>query len=88
MLFMPDLEDILLNPKFIYLILGVVFLSAAVVSTWAGKTYSGYGGWATRAKEPTQFWWAIAILYLSAALFIGTYLYEAYEFSHRVPSPN
>jgi hypothetical protein len=46
---MLDLDS-LLNPKFIYLILGVIFLSLAVVSTYTGKAYSGYGGWAYRLK--------------------------------------
>jgi hypothetical protein len=66
--------DLLLNPKFIYLILGVIFLSLAVLSTFTGKTYSGRGGWAYRSKEPAQFWWAVAVLYISSVLFIGRYL--------------
>ena len=61
---MPDLFW-LLTPPYIYSILGVIFFSAAVVSTCTGKTFSGYGGWAFRVKEPTQFWWAVAILYLA-----------------------
>jgi ABC-type cobalamin transport system permease subunit len=76
---MPS-EDALLNPKFPYFMIGVIFLAAAVVSTCAGKTFSGYGGWASRVKEPTQFWWSLAILYLSAIFFIGAYLYGVYKF--------
>jgi hypothetical protein len=81
---MPD-EDALLNPKFPYLMIGVIFLAAAVVSTFAGKTYSGYGGWASRAKEPAQFWWSLVILYFGGVLFIGIYLYGVYEFANGVP---
>ncbi len=76
---MPD-SDALLNPKFPYFMIGIVFLIAAVVSTCAGKTFSGYGGWASRAKDPTQFWWSLVVLYLSAVLFIGLYLYGVYKF--------
>jgi hypothetical protein len=52
---MPD-EGTLLNPKFIYLILGVTFLSAAVVSTYTGKTIARYAGWVHRAEKPRDFW--------------------------------
>ena len=63
--------DSLLNPKFIYLILGVIFLSLAVLSTFTGKAYSGYGGWARRAKQPTQFWCGVVVMGLSAIVCIG-----------------
>jgi hypothetical protein len=66
--------DTLLNPKFIYLILGVIFLSLAVVSMCSGKAYSGYGGWAYRAKQPAQFWWGVVVMALSAIICIGIYL--------------
>lgn len=62
--------------QYIYLILGVIFFSAAVVSACTGKTYSGFGGWAYRSKEPTQFWWAVVILFLAAIWFIGHFLYK------------
>jgi hypothetical protein len=69
----PD-TDRLLNPDFIYLLLGIIFLAGAVVSTCTGKTYSGFGGWANRSKEPTQFWWAVAVLYVGSVFCIGKYL--------------
>ena len=78
-------EDALLNPKFPYLMIGVVSLAAAVVFTCTGKAYGRFGVSASRAKEPAPFWWSIAILYLSAVVFIGTYLYGVYESSNGVP---
>ena len=66
--------DSLLNPKFIYFILGVIFLSVAVVSTCAGKTISRSTGWIYRAKNPTDFWWTVAIGFLAAVVCIGIYL--------------
>lgn len=74
---MTDWESVL-NPRFIYFILAIIFLAAAVVSTCTGKTFSGYGGWAYRAKDPTNFWWAVAVLYLSCAICIGIYLHSAF----------
>jgi hypothetical protein len=65
-------------PKYICLILGVILISGAVISTCTGKTYARYAGWAYRTKEPTQFWLAVAIYYLGGALFIGIFLYKVH----------
>ena len=70
--------DSLLNPKFIYFILGVIFLSAAVVSTCTGKTIARYKGWVYRAKEPSDFWWGVAIYFLAGILGIGIYLHSVF----------
>jgi len=78
---MPDLYS-LLRPPYGYLTFGVILFSAGVVSTCTGKTFSGYGGWSYRAKEPTQFWWTVAIDYLGAACFIGYFLYRVYGLSN------
>jgi len=72
---MPDLDSIL-RPPFIYLILGVICFSVAVVSTCTGKAYGRYAGWTHRAKEPTQFWWTVALYCLGGVGFIGYFLYE------------
>ncbi len=73
---------LLLQPPYIYLILGVISFSVAVVSTYTGKTYGRYGGWAYRAKEPTQFWWAVVIYYFGGVWFIGFFLYKIYGLSN------
>ena len=75
--------DPLLRPPLIYLVLGVITLSVAVVSTCTGKTWGRFGGWVWvyRAKEPNEFWWVVAIYYLGSVLFIGIFLYKVYELS-------
>jgi len=78
---MPDLYT-LLRPPYIYLILGVIFVSAAVVSTCSGKTFARYAGLAYRAKEPVQFWGTVAIYFLGGVCFIGYFVYKVYGPSH------
>jgi hypothetical protein len=70
---MPD-WDSLLNSKFIYLVLGLIFLSAAVTSACTGKTIARYRGWVYRDKNPSDFWWVVAIYWLAGMLGIGIYL--------------
>jgi hypothetical protein len=70
--------DSLLNPKFIYLILGVIFLSLAVVSAFTGKTIARYKGSIYRAKEPIDFWGTVGIYFVGSILFIGTYLHSVF----------
>jgi hypothetical protein len=64
-----------LRQPYIYLILGVISFSVAVVSTCTGKTWARFQGCILRAKEPNDFWWVVAIYYLGSVLFIGTFLY-------------
>jgi hypothetical protein len=64
----------LLRPPYIYLILGVVSFSWAMVSTYTGKTWARFGGWVYRAEDSTEFWWIVAIYYLSGVLFVGIFL--------------
>ena len=62
---------------YIYLILGIFFFSGGVVSTCIGKTWAPHAGRTIyRAKEPSMFWWLVAMHYLIAVLFIGRYLYQ------------
>ena len=67
---------------YIYLILGVISFSGAVVSTCTGKTRARFSGWVYRAEEPTQFWWVVTIYYLGSVLFIGIFLYEVFGLSN------
>lgn len=70
---MPAL-DTLLNPNFIYFILGTMFLIAAVVSMCTGKTIARYKGWVYRSKEPNDFWGVVAIYFFGGIICIGIYL--------------
>jgi hypothetical protein len=70
---MPDLHS-LLKPPYIFLILGVLSFSAAVVWTCTGKARTRFSGLVYRAEEPTQFWWLVAMYYFAGVLFIGIFL--------------
>jgi hypothetical protein len=61
--------------QYIFLILGFGLFFAAVVSVCTGKTF--YRGLVYRAKEPSEFWWLVAIYFLGGVLFIGTFLYAS-----------
>jgi hypothetical protein len=72
-----------ISSPYYFLVSGVIFFIAAVVSTCTGKTYGRYGhGLASRAKEPSEFWWTVAIYYIGGACFIGYFLYKVYELSN------
>jgi H+/Cl- antiporter ClcA len=72
---MPNL-DLLLRPPGIFLILGVISFSAAVVWTCIGKAWVRFDGWIYRAKEPNWFWWEVALYYLCGVGLIGYFLYK------------
>jgi len=69
----PDSPS-LLRPPYIYLIVGVVLFSAAVVWTCIGKARSRFHGWVYRAQEPVVFWLVVATYYLGGVLLIGIFL--------------
>ena len=77
---MSDLNS-LLNPKFICLIPGVIFLISAVVSTCTGVSWARYGRVIHRAEEPMQFWEDVVSCYLIGICFIGYFLYKVYRLS-------
>jgi len=81
MLLLPDLS-LLLRPPYIFLILGVVSLLAAVVFTCTGKVWVRFNGWVYRAKEPGWFWWEVALDYLIGGCFIGYFLFKIYGLSN------
>ena len=69
-----------INSPYYFLIVGVISFSAAVISTCTGKTYGKYGhGLASRAKQPTDFWWTVAIYYIGGVCFIGYFLWKVYR---------
>ena len=78
---MPDLHS-LMRPPYIYLILAIVFFSAAVVWTCTGKAWIRFHGWVYRAEEPNRFWLEVAAYFLGGVLFIGLFMYEVFGTSH------
>jgi ABC-type cobalamin transport system permease subunit len=77
---MPSWNEPIKSP-YIFLILGVLSISAAVVFTCMGKVWVRLNGWVYRAKEPKWFWWEVALDYLIGVCFIGYCLYRAYGLS-------
>jgi hypothetical protein len=74
---MPDLFS-LLRPPYIFLTLGVISFSGAVVSTCTGKTRTRFRRSVYRAKEPSEFWGVVAMYYLIGVCFIGYFLYQVH----------
>lgn len=74
---MPD-SVLLLNQKFIYFLLGAIFLIAAVVSMCTGKTIARYKGLVYRANEPNDFWGVVAIYFFGGIICVGIYLHSAF----------
>ena len=68
----PHLQLLFTQP-YIYLTAGVSLLFLGVFSTYTGKASSRFR-WIYRAKEPSEFWWAVAIYYLGGVLLIGIFL--------------
>ena len=68
-----------ISSPYYFLVLGTIFLVAAVISTCAGKTFGRAGGSASRAREPRQFWWSVALYYIGGVCFIGYFLYQVHE---------
>jgi hypothetical protein len=69
---------LLLRPPYIFLVVAVISFSAAVVSTYTGKTCGRFSGCVYRAEKPVQFWLAVAMYHLGGVLFIGLFLYKVY----------
>ena len=65
----------LLKPPYIFFILGIISIVAAVVFTCTGKVWVRANGWIYRAKEPKWFWWEVALDYLIGVAFIAYFLY-------------
>lgn len=80
MLLMHDFKSLLRSP-YIFLIVGVVSISAAVVYTCLGKAWGRFSGWIYRAEEPRTFWVEIAFYYLGGVLSLGYFLFKIYGLS-------
>jgi len=52
----------------------------AVGGTLAGKLPGRFGDVSTRAKDPKQYWSALAGYYLASLGFIGYYFYKVHGF--------
>ncbi len=64
-----------IQSPYLFLVLGCISFSAAVIWTCIGKAWIRFHGWVYRAEEPSRFWQEVAY-YLGAALFVGIFLYK------------
>ena len=71
----------LLEPPYIYLILGLSCLIGGVVATCTGRVYGQFGVSASRAEKPAQFWLGVAFYCLSGILCIGIFLHQVFAVS-------
>lgn len=76
---MPDLFS---DPPYILLILGFALFFGAVVSMCTGRTLARFRGLVYRAKDPSEFWWLVAIYFLGAVLFIVLFFQEVHASSN------
>jgi hypothetical protein len=58
-----------------FLMLGAIFISAAVVFTCTGKVWVRFNGWVYRANERRVFWGEVAVYFLVGILFIVGFLF-------------
>jgi hypothetical protein len=65
-----------LKPPYIFLMLGVISMSAAAVFISMGKVWVRLNGWVYRAKEPGWFWWEVALDFLIGICFVGYFFYR------------
>jgi hypothetical protein len=77
MLYMPDLHSLRRELNY-YLILGLISLSVAVVSTFTRVTWVRFGRVTCRATQPKEFWEDVVALYLIGVCFIGYFVYKVY----------
>lgn len=77
MLSLRDLNSPL-SPPYVFLTLGALSISAAVIFTCMGKVWVRLNGWVYRAKEPRWFWYEVAGDYLIGIFFIGYFFYKFY----------
>jgi hypothetical protein len=77
MLLMHDMNS-LLRPPYIFLVVGGLSISAALVFTFMGKVWVRFNGWVYRTEEPRTFWVQIAVLFLGGVWFVGYFFYKVY----------
>lgn len=75
------MDDVNLRGAYIALFGGILMLVMALSGTFTGKLPGRWGGVGSRAKNPGQYWSALAGYYLFGLGFIAYYLYKIHTFS-------
>jgi hypothetical protein len=65
----------LFSPPYIWLIVGLFFISMGGTYTSMGRAWVRFSGWIYRTDEPRIFWGEVAMHYLIGACFIGYFMY-------------
>jgi hypothetical protein len=60
-------------PPQILLIIGSIFILAAVFFVYTGKAKVRFHGWVYRAEEPGWFWFEVVLCFLCGVLLIGAF---------------
>jgi hypothetical protein len=71
----------LLRPPYVFLTLGVVSVSAAVIFTSTGRVWVRFNGWVYRTKEPRSFWGEVAAYLVVGLCFIAYFLFQFLRFA-------
>jgi hypothetical protein len=66
------------EPPYIFLILGLVFLGAAMISTFTGESFAYLGRILERDKQPKAFWRDVFVGYLGGVFLIAYFFYKIY----------
>lgn len=65
----------LMRLPYLFLVLGVIAISAAAIFTFTGKVWVRFNGWVYCTKEPRVFWAEVAAYFLVGICFIGGFLF-------------
>jgi hypothetical protein len=72
----------ILRPPYVFLLLGIASICAAVVFTCKRKVWVRFNGWVHRAEEPKWFWWGVLLYYAGGLYFVGYFLLKISERSN------
>jgi len=75
---MPDL----FSPPYFSLVAGFAIFLGAVVSVCTGKTLARFRGLVYRDKDPSNFWWAVAVYFVTGVLLVVRFLSDVGAFSN------
>jgi hypothetical protein len=76
------MNNLLFSRANIAIFFGILMLGIAVAGTCTGKLPGRFGDVSYRAKNPKQYWSALAGYYLGGIGFIAYYLYKIHVFSN------
>jgi hypothetical protein len=76
------MTEILLRQPNVFLTIGIIFISGAVLFAFTGRVWVRFSGWVSREKKPRVFWGEVAAYFLAGVFFVGYFLYKVSELSN------